>query len=50
LYIRAVQRVDSVRDRMPQIILRGHWCDSVLNVHASTDDKIDVVKDSFYVE
>jgi hypothetical protein len=31
------------------IILRGRWCDViVLNVHAPTDDKIHVVKDSFH--
>jgi hypothetical protein len=31
---------------MSYIILRGHWCDTVLNVHVPTDD----VKDSFYEE
>jgi len=31
--------------------LRGHWCDIiVLNVHASTEDKNDDRKDSFYDE
>jgi hypothetical protein len=32
-------------------VLRGHWYHIiVLNVHASTDDKIDYVRDSFYEE
>jgi hypothetical protein len=36
---------------MSYIILRGHWFHIiVLNVHASTEDKSDDVKDSFYVE
>jgi hypothetical protein len=35
-------RVESVSDRMSYIILR------VLNVHAPTEDKIGIVKDSFY--
>jgi hypothetical protein len=34
---------------MSYIILRGLWCHTVLNVHAPTEDKIDV-KDSFYEE
>jgi hypothetical protein len=33
------------------IILRGRWCYIiVLNVHASTEDKIDDVKESFCEE
>jgi hypothetical protein len=36
---------------MLYIILRGRWCDIiVLNVHASTEDKIDDEKESFYEE
>jgi phosphatidylethanolamine-binding protein (PEBP) family uncharacterized protein len=36
---------------MPYIILRGDWCHIiVLNIHASTEDKTDYVKDSFYKE
>jgi exonuclease III len=47
--ISAVKRVESVSDRVSYIILRGHWCHiTVLNVHASTEDKTDEVKDSFY--
>jgi hypothetical protein len=44
LYIRessAVKRAEFVSDRMLYIILRGHWCDIVLNVHAPTEDRID---------
>jgi hypothetical protein len=32
---------------MSYIILRGRWC-HVINVHVSTGDKTDDVKDSFY--
>jgi hypothetical protein len=39
--ISAVKRVEFVSDRMSYIILRGRWCDVVLNVHARTEDKID---------
>jgi hypothetical protein len=46
--ISAVKRVEFVSDRMSYIILRGRWCHIiVLNVHASTEDKTDYVKDSF---
>jgi hypothetical protein len=49
--ISAVKRVEFVSDMMSYIILRGHWCDIILlNVHASTEDKIDDVKYRFYEE
>jgi exonuclease III len=36
---------------MLYITLKGHWCDIiVLDVHAPTEDKDDVIKDSFYKE
>jgi hypothetical protein len=36
---------------MSYITLRGRWCHIiVLNVHASTEDKTDDVKDSVYEE
>jgi hypothetical protein len=36
---------------MSNLILRGHWCDTIaLNFRASTEDKIDDMKDSFYDE
>jgi hypothetical protein len=37
--ISAVIRVEFVSDRMLYIILKGHWCGTVLNVHAPTEDK-----------
>jgi hypothetical protein len=49
--ISAVKRVESVSDRMSYITLKSRWCDIiVLNVHAPTEDKDDVIKDSFYEE
>jgi exonuclease III len=49
--ISAVKRVAFVSDRMLYIILKGRWCDIiVLNVHATTEDKDDDIKDSFYEE
>jgi hypothetical protein len=49
--ISAVMGVKFVSARMLYIILRGRWCDILLlNVHASTEDKMDDVKDSFYEE
>jgi hypothetical protein len=35
---------------MSYVNLKGCWCDIVLNVHASTEDKDDDIKDSFYEE
>jgi hypothetical protein len=47
--IAAVKRVEFVTDRMSYITLKGRWCDIiVLDVHAATEDKDDVMKDSFY--
>jgi hypothetical protein len=49
--ISAVKKVEFASDRMSYITLRGCWCHIiVLNVQAPTEDKIDDVKDSFYVE
>jgi hypothetical protein len=48
--IAAVKRVEFVSDRMSYITLKGCWCNIVLNVHAPTEDKDDVMKDSFYEE
>jgi hypothetical protein len=33
---------------MSYITLKGLWCDIVLNVHAETQDKDNVIKDIFY--
>jgi hypothetical protein len=44
-------RVDFISDRMPYIILRSHRFHIIaLNVQVPTQDKTDVVKDSFYDE
>jgi exonuclease III len=49
--ISAVKSIEFVSDRMSYIILRGCWFDIiVLNVHASTEDKIDDTKDRFSKE
>jgi hypothetical protein len=46
----AIKRMEFVSD-MSYIILRVRWCNIiVLNVHATTEDKIDDIKDSFYEE
>ena len=49
--VSAVKRVEIVSHRMSYIILRGRWCNIiVLNVHASSEEKSDDSKDSFYEE
>jgi hypothetical protein len=42
----AVKRVELYNDRMSYIVLRGCWCHIIgLNVHVSTEDKTDGVKE-----
>jgi exonuclease III len=49
--ISAVKRVEFISDKVSYITLKGGWCDIiVLNVHVPTEDKDDVIKDSFYEE
>jgi hypothetical protein len=49
--ISAVKMVEFVSDMKSYITLKGYWCDiTVLNMHAPTKDKDDVLKDSFYEE
>jgi hypothetical protein len=49
--ISAVKRVEFASDRMSYTTLKGLSCDiTVLNMHAPTEDKDDVIKDSFYAE
>jgi len=31
-------------------MLRSHWFDAILNVHAATEDKSDDINDRFYEE
>ena len=47
----AVQRVEFVSDRVSYIVLRGRcWNINDLNMHASSEEKSDYSKDSFYEE
>jgi hypothetical protein len=49
--ISAVERDESVSDRISYIKLEGRWCHIiVLNAHAPTENKTDAVKDSFHEE
>jgi hypothetical protein len=48
--VSAIKRVEFVSDRMSYIVLRGRWCNIVLNAHAPTGEKGDNPKDSFYEE
>jgi hypothetical protein len=48
-YVSAFKRVKFMSDRMPYIILRGPWYDTVLHVCAPTEDKTDM-KDRFSLE
>jgi hypothetical protein len=49
--VSAVKKVDFVSDRVSYIVLRGCWCNIiVLHVHASSEEKCDDSKDSFYEE
>jgi hypothetical protein len=48
--ISAVKTVGFISDRMSYIIVRGRWCDIILNVHDPTEDKIYGIKDGFYEE
>jgi hypothetical protein len=51
LTVNNAKRVESVSHRMSYKTLKGRWCDIiVLNVHAPTEDKDDVIQNSFYEE
>jgi hypothetical protein len=50
IIISAIKRVKYGIDRMPYILLRGHWCHIVLNVHAPAEENIDDVKENLYEE
>jgi hypothetical protein len=45
-----VMNVEFVNDRASYIMLRGCWCDIVLNVLVPTEDKTDNTKGSFCEE
>jgi exonuclease III len=46
--ISAVRRVEFVSEKVSYIILRGCWCNIVVNVHAPCEYMSDDIKDSFY--
>jgi len=48
--VSAVKSVEFVSDRMSYIVLRGHWCNIILNVHAPSEKTSDDSKGSFYEE
>jgi len=48
--VSAVMSVEFVSDRVSCIVLRGCWCNIVLNVHAPSEEKGDDSKGSFYKE
>ena len=48
--VSVVKRVEFVTDRVSYIVLRGCWCNIVLNVHALSEEKSDDSSDSFYEE
>jgi len=49
VYHRIISAVKFGSDRMSYIVLRGRWCSIiVLNVYATSEEKCDYSKDSFY--
>ena len=46
----AVKIVAFISNRMSYIILRGCWCNIILNVHAPSEEKSDDSKGRFYEE
>jgi len=49
--VSAVKRVQFVSDRMSYIVLRGLWCNIIVqNVYATSEEKSDDSKDCFYEE
>jgi hypothetical protein len=48
--ISAIIRVEFVSDRTSYIIVKDRWRDIIINVHAPTEDKDDVIKDISYKE
>ena len=45
-----VKRVEFVSDRVSHIVLRGCWCNIILNVHEPSEEKSDYSKYSVYEE
>ena len=42
--VSAVKRIEFVRDRMSYVVLRGRWCNIVLNMNAPSEEKITIQK------
>ena len=45
--VSAIKRTEFVSDRVLYIVLRVHWCNIVLNMHAPSEEKSDDSEDSF---
>ena len=48
--VSAVKRIEFVSDRMSYVVLRGRWCNIVLNMNAPSEEKSYNSKDSLYEE
>ena len=48
--VSAIKRAEFVSNTVSYIVLRGHWCNIVLKVHAPSEEKIEDSEDSFYEE
>jgi len=46
----AVKIVEAISDGMSYIVMRGRWCNIVLNMHAPSEEKSDDSKDGFIEE
>jgi len=46
----AVKRIEAVSDGVSYIVMRGRWCNIVLNMHAPSEEKSDDSKDGFSEE
>ena len=44
------KRVEFVSSRLSYVVLRGHWCNIILNVHAPSEENSVYSKDNFYEE
>jgi hypothetical protein len=48
--VSSVKRVEFVSVRVSYVVLRGRWCNIVLNVHAPSEKKSNGSNDSVYEE
>ena len=42
--------MEFVSNRVLYVVIRGRWCNIVLNVHTPSEEKSDDTNDSFYEE